>query len=85
MSPDARDGSLKIHQSTELWHLNLNKNEKCNYVIDTQRTAYIHIISGSININYDQLYEGDGIMIKQLAEIDFNAKTKVEALLFDIP
>jgi redox-sensitive bicupin YhaK (pirin superfamily) len=84
-SPDARDGSLLMHQDAELWHLQLDANGTASHAIAAGRTAYVHLVSGVVTINGEQLETGDGVTVNDTASVDFQARGRAEALLFDLP
>jgi len=85
VSPDGRDGSLRIQQNASLYQLRLNKDESASHLLAPGRTVYIHVVSGSINVNGEQLNEGDGAEINQSDEINFSGLESSEALVFDLP
>jgi len=84
-SPDARDGSLLLHQDASLYQLSLQPGETATHTLATQRTAYLHVVSGIVEVNDEQLHEGDGATIGATDSILFEAIESVEALLFDLP
>jgi hypothetical protein len=84
-SADARDGSLLLHQNTELWQLRLIHGETAMHTVADGRVIYVHVVSGSLMINGEQLAEGDGITVRDSAEINFEATATAQALLFDLP
>lgn len=84
-SPDARDGSLKIYQDASLYQLRLNEGDTISHSIETGRTVYVHIVSGAISVNGEQLNEGDGATIKDINTIEFTSAENCEALVFDLP
>ncbi len=84
-SPDARASSLLIHQDAELWQLKLDRDESAVHNLATGRTAYVHVVSGALTINSEQLQAGDGITIKNMPDVEFNAGSWTEALLFNLP
>lgn len=84
-SPDARDGSLLIHQDAYLYQLLLKQDESAVHQLVSSRVAYVHVVAGSITVNGEQLYEGDGATIKEVSAIKFNGAESAEALLFDLP
>jgi redox-sensitive bicupin YhaK (pirin superfamily) len=49
-----------------------------------QRTAYLHVVSGVVVVNGEQLGEGDGATITEIDGIRFEAVESAEALLFDL-
>ncbi|MCG6889884.1 MAG: pirin family protein [Gammaproteobacteria bacterium] len=84
-SPDARDGSLLLHQDASLYQLWLQPGESARHTLSAARTAYVHVVSGAIKVNGERLDEGDGATISDSESIAFEALTTSEALLFDLP
>jgi redox-sensitive bicupin YhaK (pirin superfamily) len=83
-SPDARDGSLLLHQDASLFQLSLQPGEMVTHPLAAQRTAYLHVVSGVVVVNGEQLGEGDGATITETDSIRFEAVESAEALLFDL-
>lgn len=87
-SEDGRDNSLLVHQNVTLYATVLSGGEVLSYPLQAHRSAYIQVASGVLEINGQQLLEGDALMI-DAGFIDklfiFNAVTKSEFLLFDLP
>lgn len=84
-SPDARDGSLLIHQDACLYQLRLDAGESTDHLLDPGRTAYVHVVSGIIKVNDERLAEGDGATIKAVDTVDFIGIEPSESLVFDLP
>ena len=84
-SPDARDGSLLLHQDASLYQLWLQSGEGATHAFTAPRTGYVHVISGAIKVNGEQLDEGDGATISDAETVEFEAVAASEALLFDLP
>ena len=84
-SPDGREDSLRIHQDASLYQLLLQPGDTVSHVLVSGRTAYLHVVSGSLRVNGEALAEGDGATISEVDEIDFSAQSRSEALLFDLP
>jgi hypothetical protein len=84
-APDARDGSLLIHQDATLYHLILDANNTSSLAITPGRTVYIHMISGVVSVNDTNLTSGDGATIKDIKTVDFAGIEAAEALVFDLP
>jgi len=84
-SPDARDGSLRIHQDANLLHLNLEAEGSATLEIEPARTVYVHVVSGQLSIDGEVLSAGDGASITETDQVEFNAQAKSEALVFDLP
>jgi redox-sensitive bicupin YhaK (pirin superfamily) len=84
-SPDARDGSLLLHQDASLYQLWLQPGESASHTLNRARTAYLHVVSGAIEVNGEHLGEGDGATISDIDSVAFAALASSEALLFDLP
>ena len=84
-SPNARDGSLLIHQDASLYQLYLQAGEVATHLLAPQRTAYLHLVSGTVEVNGEPLLEGDGATISDTDLVEFEALQSSEALLFDLP
>jgi hypothetical protein len=84
-SPDARDGSLLLHQDASLYQLWLQSGEGATHAFIAPRSGYVHVISGAIKVNGEQLAEGDGATISDTEIVEFEALAASEALLFDLP
>lgn len=84
-SPDARDGSLLIHQDASLYRLRLYEGGSSAYPLEPGRNMYIHVVSGDITIDDTDLREGDGATVTDTPVIGFDVNRATEALVFDLP
>ena len=84
-SPDAREGSLLIHQNACLYQLRLNAGQSVSHLLEPGRTVYVHVVSGAISVNGERLSEGDGATVKADDMVAFAAHQNSEALVFDLP
>lgn len=88
ITPDGRDGTLKIRQDARLLHIRLH-NEAAEQPLDAQRTYYVHCIRGPLSLSAGEqmlvLQEGDGVAIKGEAALRAVSSDEAEALLFDLP
>ncbi len=84
-SPDAREGSLLLHQDACLYQLRLQQGESADHALAPGRKAYLHLVSGSLRVNGEQFGEGDGATVSDVDKIEFEALAESEALLFDLP
>jgi redox-sensitive bicupin YhaK (pirin superfamily) len=83
-SPDARDGSLLIHQDACLYRLCLNAGQSASFSPESGRTVYVYVVSGVISVNGERLSEGDGATVKEVDDIEFSGAGKSDALIFDL-
>jgi len=84
-SPDAREDSLLIHQNACLYQLVLNAGQSGSHTLESGRTIYVHVISGTLSVNGERLNEGDGATVKQIDTVVFAGSENCEALVFDLP
>jgi redox-sensitive bicupin YhaK (pirin superfamily) len=84
-SADARQGSLLIHQDAAVYASILNAKDEVKYALLADRTAYLHVISGKLNVNGEQLNTGDALKINNEHKLHINADELTEFLLFDLP
>lgn len=84
-SPDGRDGSLLVHQDASLYQLLLNAEQSADHKLETGRTVYVHVVSGTVSVNGERLSEGDGATVKDVDVVEFVGGEKSEALVFDLP
>ena len=85
ISPDGRDGSLKIHQDASLYQLILDADQSTSHAPDSGRTIYVHVVSGKLSVAGEHLTEGDGATVKDIDSLNFVALEATEALVFDLP
>lgn len=85
VSPDGRDGTLRIHQHAYLYHLRLDGKQTAKHQPEAGRTVYVHVILGTLGVNEFTLEAGDGIGLSDVESIQLNAQDSVEALIFDLP
>jgi len=84
-SPSGKDGSILIHQNIYLYQLRISEGQLLSYSIKPGRVVYVHVISGSISVNAEHLYEGDGATIKLFDVVDFIGADISEVLVFELP
>lgn len=89
-SRDARDGSLLIYQSVDLFATILELGQRLVYAPRVGRKLYFQMARGRATVNGRQLEQGDALMIsieESLAEkaIEIVSQTEAEILLFDLP
>ncbi len=83
-SPDAANGSLRIHQDARLSAALLNGTETLDYPISAGRRAYLHVARGSVQANGQELSAGDALMYVGEKRVSLAAGKEAEVLLFDL-
>ena len=84
-SPDARDGSLLLHQDAFLYQLCLKADQTTSHSLALGRQMYVHIVSGVVSVNGERLSEGDGATVNEVSSVQFAGVENSEALVFDLP
>ena len=84
-SPDAREGSLLLHQDARLYQLRLDPSRQVSHGLGHGRRLYVHVVSGMIEVNGATLGEGDGATVSDVESVDFEGLESGEALVFDLP
>ena len=85
LSPDAREGSLKVHQDMHLWRWALRANEEQSHDIADKRVMWIQVVKGTVEINGQKATTSDGLAIWQENHLVIKADEDSEILLFDLP
>ena len=84
VSPDAADGSLRIHQDAQLSAALLDGAETLDYPIAAGRRVYLHVARGSVQANGHELAAGDALMYVGEERVSLAAGNDAEVLLFDL-
>jgi redox-sensitive bicupin YhaK (pirin superfamily) len=83
-SPDAREGSVKIHQDASLYATLVDGAEKVTHTLAAGRRAYVHVARGSVSVNGEALAAGDALKVSGVTDITLEKGDKAEVLLFDL-
>jgi len=83
VSPDGRDGSLRVGQDMDLYRLLLDAEQSVTHAIARGR-VWMQVIRGELEVNGVLLQAGDGLAIVEASEVIAKASADAEALLFDL-
>ncbi|MGB3692870.1 MAG: pirin family protein [Spirulinaceae cyanobacterium] len=84
-SPDGRDNSVTIHQDANLYIAALNNGDRLNHSTNSNRSLWLQVARGSVEINGQLLNSGDGAAITKETDIAIAATNgNTEILLFDL-
>ena len=83
-APDARDGSVKIHQDAELYLAAFSEGQELSYKLKTGRQVWLQVTRGAATLNGKPLNAGDGTAITGEKILDIRATDDAEILLFDL-
>jgi quercetin 2,3-dioxygenase len=84
VSPDGRDGSVKIRQDNELYATVLGSGETVKHELKPDRHAYVQVAKGSVTLNGKTLETGDGAAISAEKSLELTGVNDAEVLLFDL-
>jgi redox-sensitive bicupin YhaK (pirin superfamily) len=84
-SRNGRDGSVTIHQDTEIFSALLDTGKSVSHTLSTGRKAWVQVVRGAVALNGETLRAGDGAQVDEVATIDVSALSDdSEILLFDL-
>ena len=85
VSPDGRDGSITSHQDALVYGTLLEDGQHLNHSLTSGHKAYVHVATGSADVNGHVLSAGDAIAIEDHGEIQLLGIHDSELLIFDLP
>ncbi len=84
-SPDARDGSVTVHQDASVYAALIDGDEAAVHALAPGRRAYVHVARGEVTVNGMALQAGDALKVTHTAEVTLAHGRDAEILLFDLP
>ena len=84
VSPDGRDGSLRIHQDVAVHASVLAAGETVVHAPAAGRHAWVQVAGGSLTLNGIELGQGDGAAVSDETRLEFAATGRAEFLVFDL-
>jgi redox-sensitive bicupin YhaK (pirin superfamily) len=85
VSPDGRNGSLRIHQNAFLHVSALDSGSEVAYELAAGRHAWVQVARGTVEVNGQRLQMGDGAAIEAERRLRLQSPAGGEALVFDLP
>ncbi|MFN4361559.1 MAG: pirin family protein [Hylemonella sp.] len=83
-SPDAAQGSVKLHADARLYAGLFNGEESARLPLDPARKAYVHLVRGELEVNGRKLSGGDAALLADEDRIELKAGRDAEVLVFDL-
>jgi redox-sensitive bicupin YhaK (pirin superfamily) len=83
-SPDAREGSLNIHQDVDLYASVLGEGERVTHTLSQGRHAWLQVARGAVSLNGQAVGPGDGAAVSKEQSLAIRADEPSEFLLFDL-
>lgn len=84
LSPDGRDGSLKLHQDAVVYAGLFADDETATLSLSADRVAYLHVARGSVQVNGVALQAGDGLKLVDAGAVNLSGGQGAEVLVFDL-
>jgi redox-sensitive bicupin YhaK (pirin superfamily) len=84
ISPDAAEGSVRIHQDARVYASLLEPGREVSHTLESGRHAWLQVAAGSVKLNDTDLKQGDGAAVSQEGAITIAAQEPAEILLFDL-
>lgn len=79
------DNVLKVHQDMQLYASLLDAQANLAYTVANNRSVYLHIARGNVEINGLVCKSGDALMLDGSDELEIKGNAESELLLFDLP
>jgi len=83
-SPDAAEGSLRIHQDARVYTTLLGKGQSVTQALAPGRHAWVQVARGQVRIGDAVLSAGDGAALSDERSVTLTADEASEVLLFDL-
>ena len=83
-SPDAAEGSLKIHQDARVYSSLLGKGQTVNQDLAPGRHAWVQVARGKVRLGDVVLAAGDGAALSDERSVTLTGEEPSEVLLFDL-
>ncbi|MBE0566415.1 MAG: pirin family protein [Krumholzibacteria bacterium] len=84
VSPDGRDGSLRIHQDVAVHASILGDGETVSHALAPGRHAWVQVARGTVTMNGVELGQGDGAAVGAEDRLEFAGRDEAEFLVFDL-
>ena len=85
LTPDARDGSLKVYQDMTLSRWVFAAGDSDSIAIEAGRRIWVQVVKGGINVNGEVAENSDALAIWDESALTIEANSAAEVLLFDLP
>ncbi len=83
-SPVGGNGTLKIHQDVKLYSAVIDAGDKVEFDLEKERYAWVQVARGTVDLNGNQLKQGDGAAVSKESHLTISAEENAEILLFDL-
>ncbi|HEY0335035.1 MAG TPA: pirin family protein [Stenotrophomonas sp.] len=84
VSPDAAEGSLKVHQDARVYASILDGDDRIEHALPPGRGAYLQVARGQLEVNGAILSAGDAVQVSDESLLVLEKAQEAEVLLFDL-
>ena len=84
ISPTGEQGSLLVRQNARVYAALIDGDETATLELAANRYAYVHVASGSVQLNGLQLQAGDGVRVREEQLLTLSNGINAEVLVFDL-
>lgn len=84
ISPTGDEGSLLVRQDARVYGALIDGTESATLELAANRYAYVHVASGSVQLNGVPLQEGDGVRVREEQRLTLSNGVNAEVLVFDL-
>ena len=85
VSPDGREGSIRIHQDATLQGVLLSAGARVAHDLHEGRRAWLQVARGVVTVNGQRLAAGDGASAARQSQLVIEGVEDAELLVFDLP
>jgi len=83
-SKTGRDGSIAIHQDSDLYLARLDADQGVSHTLAPGRHAWLHVAEGEVTVNGQTLQGGDALAVSNESALDLRGTKASQVLLFDL-
>jgi quercetin 2,3-dioxygenase len=83
-SPDAADGSVKLHADASIYAGLFDGAESARLTLNPARKAYVHLVRGELSVNGQALKTGDAVAVRDESQLVLDQARDAEVLVFDL-
>lgn len=83
-SPNAAEGSLKIHQDASIHLALVDAGKAVEYPLSPGRHAWLQVLRGSVTVNGTSLQTSDAVAVSEEAKVTIVGDADAEVMLFDL-
>jgi len=84
VSPEGRDGSLRMHADASLYMARLGASDSIPVALNPARKAYLHLMCGTLQVNGQALAAGDAVLVENESLLQLDKADGAQILLFDL-